>query len=365
MNVPFLNLHSSYLELKQEIDDSINRVMESGFYILGPEVEKFENEFANYVEAKYCIGVANGFDALYLSLLALNIKPGDEVIVPSNTYIATWLAVSKCGAIPIPVEPDINSYNIDAKAIESAITTKTKAIIPVHLYGKTVDLDAISVLAKKYDLKIIEDAAQAHGATYKGKKIGSHGDLVAWSFYPGKNLGAFGDGGCVSTNNEQLANKIRILGNYGSSIKYVNPLKGINSRLDPIQAGILRVKLKYLDEWNARREIVANKYLEGLNSCIDLSKFQNQLSTVWHLFVIEVQNREVIQKKLTRYGVGTQVHYPIPPHLQKAYSDLDFKMGDFPIAEKMSRTVLSLPIGPHMSDKEIDHVIDAVKNAIR
>ncbi len=264
MNVPFLDLKTPYYEIKEELDAAWHRVMASGWYVLGQEVESFEHEFAAYCEAKHCVGVGNGLDALYLILRAMEIGPGDEVIVPSNTYIATWLAVSMTGATPVPVEPDEVSYNIDPALIEAAITTRTKAILPVHLYGLPADLEPILKIASRHGLRVLEDAAQAHGARYKGKRIGAHGDAVAWSFYPGKNLGAFGDGGAVTTNDRHLAEKLRALRNYGSRVKYVNEVKGVNSRLDPLQAAVLRVKLKYLDEWNERRKRVASLYLERL-----------------------------------------------------------------------------------------------------
>ena len=260
----FLICVHAYLELKPEIDAAVARVLDSGWYILGPEVEAFENEYATYCQAEHCVGLADGLDALHLGLKALGVGPGDEVIVPSNTYIATWLAVSQCGAIPVPVEPDERTYNINPDLIEQAITKRTKVILPVHLYGQPADMDPILAIAKKHGLYVLEDGAQAHGAEYKGRKIGAHGDIVTWSFYPGKNLGALGDGGAITTNNAELADKIRVLRNYGSRVKYVNEVQGCNSRLDPIHAAVLRVKLKYLDEWNARRAALAEQYLQGL-----------------------------------------------------------------------------------------------------
>jgi dTDP-4-amino-4,6-dideoxygalactose transaminase len=260
MSVPFLDLKAGYTELQPEIDAAIKRVLESGWYILGEEVNIFEQEYAAYCEAKHCVGVANGLDALHLALLALGVGAGDEVIVPSNTYIATWLAVSQCGATPVPVEPDAATYNIDPARIEAVITPRTKVILPVHLYGQPADMDPILSIARKHGLKVLEDGAQAHGARYKGKKVGAHGDVVAWSFYPGKNLGAYGDGGAITTDDAEIAERIRVLRNYGSSVKYVNEVKGFNSRLDPLQAAALRVKLKKLDEWNKRRTVVAQRY---------------------------------------------------------------------------------------------------------
>ena len=358
MNVPFLDLRAAYLELKDEIDEAVARVLNSGWYILGEEVEAFETEWASYCSAKHCVGVANGLDALHLSLLALGIGPGDEVIVPSNTFIATWLAVSYCGARPVPVEPDERTYNIDSRLIEQAITEHTKAILPVHLYGQPADLDPILEMAKRHQLYVVEDAAQAHGAHYKGKKIGSHGDLVTWSFYPGKNLGAMGDGGAVTTNNGQLAEKLRILRNYGSKEKYVHIKRGFNSRLDPLQAAVLRVKRKHLDEWNERRMKVAAQYIDHLGSYPNCNvPFTPEWATpCWHLFVIRHPNRDTLQRRLTKAGVGTLIHYPIPPHLQGAYREFDFAPGSFPIAEQLAREVLSLPIGPHCQTKNIKNI---------
>ena len=258
MTVPFLDLQAGYLELKEEIDAAVARVLQSGWYILGPEVSAFEEEFASYCGADHCIGVGNGLEALHLALLAMGIGPGHEVIVASNTFIATWLAVSMAGAVPVPVEPDPATHNLDPGRMEAAITERTKAILPTHLYGQPADLDPILDIARRHGLKVLEDAAQAHGARYKGKRVGGHGDAVAWSFYPGKNLGAFGDGGAVTTNDADLASRIRTLGNYGSREKYVNEVRGFNSRLDPLQAAVLSVKLRYLDEWNARRRAVAS-----------------------------------------------------------------------------------------------------------
>jgi len=361
MNVSFLDLKASYYELKEELNSAWHRVMESGWYILGQEVESFEHEFAAYCEAKHCVGVGNGLDALYLILRAMEIGPGDEVIVPSNTYIATWLAVSMTGATPVPVEPDEVSYNIDPALIEAAITTRTKAILPVHLYGLPAALEPILKIARRHGLRVLEDAAQAHGARYKGKRIGAHGDAVAWSFYPGKNLGAFGDGGAVTTNDRHLAEKLRALRNYGSRVKYVNEVKGVNSRLDPLQAAVLRVKLKYLDEWNERRKRVASLYLERLaGKKLILPVVGEGAVPAWHLFVVRSPERDDLQKRLTEAGIDTLIHYPIPPHLQGAYSEIGHGEGSFPLAEIISREVLSLPIGPHLSSEEVQRVISAI-----
>jgi len=361
MKVPFLDLLTSYLELKPEIDTAVARVLDSGWYILGSEVEAFESEFAEYCETEYSIGVGNGLDALHLALLAMDVGPGDEVIVPSNTYIATWLAVSQCGATPVPVEPNKHTYNIDPTLIEDAITSRTKVILPVHLYGQPADLDLILEIARQYNLRVLEDGAQAHGARYKNRRIGGHGDAVAWSFYPGKNLGALGDGGAVTTNDPDIADRIRVLRNYGSRVKYVNEVQGFNSRLDPLQAAVLRIKMKYLDEWNSRRKEIVSKYLEGFASLdLVLPYVPDWADSAWHLFVVRVQKREKLQGELARLGIATMIHYPIPPHLQAAYSTLEFKHGDFPLAESMADEVLSLPMGPHMPQDQVNKVLDVL-----
>jgi dTDP-4-amino-4,6-dideoxygalactose transaminase len=355
--IPFLDLQSSYQELKSEIDAAVSRVLVSGCYILGPEVEAFETEYAAYCEVNHAVGVANGLDALYLSLLAMDVGPGDEVIVPSNTYIATWLAVSHCGAKPVPVEPDINTYNIDPERIEAAITNRTKVILPVHLYGQPADLDRILYIASKHGLRVLEDAAQAHGANYKGRRIGSHGDAVAWSFYPGKNLGALGDGGSVTTNDPVIAERVRTLRNYGSQIKYVNDVKGFNSRLDPLQAAVLRVKLKYLENWNKRRKSIARSYLEGLStSSFKLPHIPNWADPVWHLFVIRSTQRDKLVSRLNSEGIASLIHYPIPPHLQNAYK-MDISL---PKAEILAGEVLSLPIGPQLNMQSVDKIIETL-----
>jgi dTDP-4-amino-4,6-dideoxygalactose transaminase len=356
--VPFLDLRAAYLELKAEIDDAIARVCDSGRYILGPEVEAFEAEFAAYCEAKFAVGVANGLDALHLALRCLGVAPGDEVIVPSNTFIATWLAVSQCGATPVPVEPDERTHNINPALIESAITPRTRAIIPVHLYGQPADLDPILAIARTHGLYVLEDAAQAHGARYKGKRIGAHGDAVAWSFYPGKNLGALGDGGAVTTNDPQIADRIRVLRNYGSREKYVNETRGFNSRLDPLQAAILRVKLAHLDEWNARRAKIAERYRQGLAEArLVLPYVPDWAEPVWHLYVVRCAKRHSFQSALAESGVSSSIHYPIPPHLQQAYRQAGYPRGSLPVAESMATEVLSLPIGPHLSDSDLIEII--------
>ena len=350
MQIPFLDVGAAYKELKPEIDAAIARVLDSGWYILGPEVEAFEEEWAQYCEAKHAIGVANGLDALHLALLAMGVGPGDEVIVPSNTYIATWLAVSQCGAKPVPVEPIEATYNIDPARIEVAITPRTKVILPVHLYGQPADIDPILTIARKHGLRVLEDAAQAHGARYKGRRIGAHGDAVAWSFYPGKNLGALGDGGAVTTNDAELADRIRVLRNYGSRVKYVNEVQGYNSRLDPIQAAVLRVKLRHLDEWNDRRRKIAGHYLDGLaGSGLVLPHVPEWADPVWHLFVVRHAKRDALLKRLSEAGVGSLIHYPIPPHRQAAYAGEGFMADAYPIATTMANEVISLPIGPQMN----------------
>jgi len=365
MKIPFLDLKANFRDLKEEINEAVNRVFMSGQYIGGPEVELFESEFSAYCGSSEAIGVANGLEALQLCLRAMDVGPGDEVIVPSNTFIGTWLAVSHCGATIIPVEPDPLNFNIDINLIEAAITPKTKVIIPVHLYGHSADLDPILHIAKKYNLKVLEDAAQAHGASYRNKRIGAHGDAVAWSFYPGKNLGAMGDAGAVTTNNSELADKIRTLRNYGSKVKYKNEIQGFNSRLDPVQAAILRIKLKYLDQWNNRRKKIANLYQDNLASCgLTLPQISEWTDTSWHLYVVMHPLRNEIQKNLLNKGIETMIHYPIPPHLQKAYENLNYKKGNFPISEFIHDQVLSLPISPFMTTKEVEFAVQEIKKTV-
>lgn len=363
--IPFLDLKAAYHELKQELDVAIARVVSSGWFIGGSEVEQFEADYATYCGATYTVGVANGLDALHLALRAMGVGPGDEVIVPSNTYIATWLAVSQCGATPVPVEPDAHTYNIDPARIEVAITTRTKVILPVHLYGQPADMDPILAIARKHGLKVLEDGAQAHGAKYKGKRLGAHGDAVAWSFYPGKNLGAMGDGGAVTTNDAQLADRIQVLRNYGSRVKYVNVVQGYNSRIDPLQAAILGVKLKHLDQWNARRSAIAAQYKVGLADCgLTLPFVPVWAEPVWHLYPVLSPQRDTLQRALARLGVGTLIHYPIPPHLQDAYSHLKYDTGRMTIAERIHSTELSLPMGPHLEAISVLRVIDACKKSV-
>jgi dTDP-4-amino-4,6-dideoxygalactose transaminase len=362
MKVPFLDLKAPYLELKVELDAAYQRVMDSGWYILGREVEAFEEEFATYCETKYCIGVGNGLESLHLILRAMEIGAGDEVIVPANTYIATWLAVSYAGATPILVEPDIKTYNIDPDKIEAAITSRTKAIIAVHLYGQPADMDAINAIAHRYNIKVIEDAAQSHGARYKGRRVGSLGYAAGFSFYPGKNLGAFGDGGAVTTSDANLADKIRLLRNYGSRVKYENDVKGFNSRLDELQAAFLRVKLAKLDEWNERRTLAAQYYLERLsNTDLKLPYVPEWAKPVWHLFVITHPQREQLKNHLYTAEIGSLIHYPIPPHLSEAYIDKRWNRGLLPITENISTQIISLPIGPHISNNLLERVIEVLQ----
>ena len=349
-------------ELRADIDSAIARVLDSGYFLLGKELESFEREFAEYTGAKHCIGVGNGLEALILSLKALGVRAGDEVIVPSNTYIATWLAVSYCGARPVPVEPDERTYNIDPGKIEAAITKHTKGILPVHLYGQPADIGRIREIARKHDLWILEDAAQAHGARYRGKRAGGLGNIAGWSFYPGKNLGALGDGGAVTTDSDELADRVRVLRNYGSRIKYLNEVKGVNSRLDEIQAAILRVKLRHLDQWNGRRLTIAAQYHEGLkHSGLVLPHVPEWADAVYHLFVVRSKRRDALRQHLENVGIGALIHYPIPPHLQNAYKDMAMRPGSLPISERIHEEVLSLPIGPHLAESQADTVIRAIQ----
>ncbi len=359
--IPFLDLLAPREELRAEIDAAVARVLDSGWYILGKEVEDFEAEYAAFCDAEHAVGLANGLDALHLALRAMDVGPGDEVIVPSNTYIATWLAVSQCGATPVPVEPVEGTYNLDPARIEAAITSRTKVILPVHLYGQPADMDPILDIARRHGLRVLEDGAQAHGARYKGRRIGAHSDVVAWSFYPGKNLGALGDGGAITTNDAALAERIRVLRNYGSRTKYVNEIKGYNSRLDPLQAAVLRVKLAHLDAWNERRRAIAHRYLDALPaSGLVLPEVPNWADPVWHLFVVRTAERDALQARLSAAGIGSLIHYPIPPHRQHAYADGGFSPGDFPLVSRMAEEVLSLPIGPHLGATDVDRIIDVL-----
>lgn len=362
MTVSFLDLRAAEQELAAEIEDAILRVARSGRYIGGQEVERFEEEFASYCKAGHCVGVGTGLDALHLILRAMDIGQGDEVIVASNGFIATLLAVSATGATPVLIEPDPATHNLDPERIEAAITPRTKVILPTHLYGQPADLNPLLDLARRHGVKLVEDAAQAHGARYKGCRIGAHGDAVAWSFYPGKNLGAFGDGGAVTTNDAALADRVRVLGNYGSRTKYVNEVRGFNSRLDPIHAAVLSVKLRHLDEWNTRRAAAAAQYAEQLSRAggVILPHIPNWAEPAWHLFVIRSKRRDALISHLAGAGIESLIHYPIPPHLQAAYADLAIPRGSLPIAEQLAGEVLSLPIGPHLSAGQISEVCSAI-----
>lgn len=361
MKVPFLDLKTPHHELQVELDEAFHRIRESGWFIMGPELEAFETEFAQYCEVKYCVGVGNGLEALHLLLRAYNIGPGDEVIVPSNTFIATWLAVTQCGAIPVPVEPDIITYNINPALIGAAITSRTRAILPVHLYGQPADMDLINEIAAKHGMVVIEDAAQAQGARYKGRRTGSLGHAAGTSFYPGKNLGALGDGGAVLTNDQAIADKVRRLRNYGSDVKYHHDVLGYNSRLDELQAALLRVKLAKLDEWNRRRAEIAKDYMQQLKSSdLVLPSVPSYADPVWHLFVVRSAQRDALQARLRACDVDTMIHYPIPPHQQKCYGNRAW--GALPISERLAREVLSLPMYPSMGEDDVAHVVHAMQN---
>lgn len=361
-NVPFLELAPIYEELRNEIDAAALRVLHSGWFVGGPESDRFEAAFAAYTGAAYAVGVGNGLDALHLVLRAMDVGPGDEVIVASNSFIATMLAVSMTGAKPVMIEPNPTTYNIDHSLLEDAITSRTKVILPTHLYGQPADIDALLEITRRHGIRLVEDAAQAHGARYRGRRVGAHGDAVCWSFYPSKNLGAAGDGGGVTTNDPTLAERVRTLGNYGSAQRYVNIVKGMNSRLDPLHAAIMDVKLPHLDAWNARRARIAARYLEGLQNCgLVLPHVPDWASPAWHLFVVHTPHRDALRTALAAEGVATQIHYPIPPHRQAAYAELGLTEGSFPIAERLAAETVSLPIGPHMPDANVDRVIDAIR----
>ncbi|MCP4081905.1 MAG: DegT/DnrJ/EryC1/StrS family aminotransferase [Planctomycetaceae bacterium] len=357
----FSDLAPTYFEIKDEIDFAINRALSSGWYIGGAEVSGFEKKWATYCDASRCVGIANGLDALTIALKALDIGSGDAVIAPSNTYIASWLAISNVGATVQPVEPNALTHNIDAAMIEKAITPATRAIMPVHLYGQPVDLDPILEVARRHNLLVIEDAAQAHGACYKGQRIGAHSDVVCWSFYPTKNLGAFGDAGAVTTNNIELADRIRCLANYGSNEKYINVEQGVNSRLDPLQAAVLSVKLNHLDTWTDRRRTLAQRYSEQLEDCrLTLPIVPEWADPVWHLYVVRSHERDRLQSCLQDLGIGTLIHYPIPPHMQKAYGNMGIAPDALPVANSLAQEVLSLPMGPHLTTEQQTGVIRAI-----
>ena len=363
--IPFLDLQSINRRSRDELVDAFARVLDSGWYVLGEEVRQFEAEYATYCQADHCVGVANGLEALSLTLRAMGVGPGDEVIVPSNTYIATWLAVSHVGATPVPVEPDDRSYNLDPQRVAAAITPRTKAMMPVHLYGQPADMGPLLTLARKARLWVLEDGAQAHGAVYQGRRLGAHGDAVAWSFYPGKNLGALGDGGAITTGNSALADRLRALRNYGSIRKYHNEEIGFNSRLDELQAALLRVKLPLLDAGNQHRATLAAQYLGGLVNVpgLTLPWVAPDVQPVWHLFVVRHAQRDALARLLAEAGIGTVIHYPVAPHLQPAYASLNMTTGCLPTSEMLHAQVLSLPIGPTQTEAQTDEVIRAVREA--
>lgn len=368
VKVPFQDFRAPYLELKDELDTAYQRFMESGWFVLGKETAAFEEEYAVYCEAAHCVGVSNGLEALHLALRAMGIGAGDEVIVPSNTYIATWLAVTQAGGVPVAVEPDPTTYNIDPARIEEAITPRTKAILAVNLYGQPCDYDSILAIARKHGLKFAIDNAQSHGAFYKGRRVGGIADIECHSFYPSKNLGAYGEAGSITTQDADLADKVRVLRNYGSRVRYHNEVPGYNSRIDELQAAFLRVKLRKLDEWNARRGMIADQYLSQLStleSQLVLPDVPSWTSPVWHLFVVRHPQRDALQQHLSDQGIQTIIHYPIPPHLSGAYSDLRPTASDvwhLPIAEQLANEVLSLPIGSHTAPKHVEVVCLALRS---
>jgi len=362
--VTFLDVGATYRELRAEIDAAVARVLASGWYLIGAELDAFEREYAAYVGATHCIGVANGLDALELSLRALGVGPGDEVIVPSNTYIATWLAVTAVGARIVAVEPDPRTLNLDPERVADAITPRTRVLLPVHLYGAPADMRALATIAADRGVHVLADAAQAHGARIDGRPVGAFGDVAAWSFYPSKNLGAFGDAGAITTDDAALADRLRVLRNYGARSKYVNEVRGTNSRMEELHAAMLRVKLQRLDAWNARRTAQAALYASLLaDRPVVLPDVPAWAESCWHLFVVRSAERDALQARLRARGVETLIHYPIPPHLQAAYADLGLAEGAFPISEQIHREVLSLPIGPHLTEEQIGYVAACVLDA--
>lgn len=365
--VPFLDFRAAYDELRDELDAAYHRFMESAWYVLGAEVSGFEADYARFCEAAHAVGVASGLDALQLALRALAIGPGDEVIVPSNTYIATWLAVTHVGATPVAVEPDPLTCNLDPSRTEAAITRKTKAVLAVNLYGQPCDYDALLAITRRHRIQLVCDNAQAQGARYKGRRVGGIADIECHSFYPSKNLGAYGEAGAVTTHDGAVAERVRLLRNYGSRVRYRNETVGYNSRLDELQAAFLRVKLRHLDAWNARRTLIAERYLSVLGSppsVLSLPHVPAWASPVWHLFVIRHPRRDALRQHLAGLGIETLIHYPIPPHLSGAYQPLGLRPGSFPIAERLAGEVLSLPIGPHMPPRHLELTCDAVNSGI-
>lgn len=361
MEIPFVDLRAQYRQIQNEVDPAVLAVMQRGDFILGGAVTEFEKAFAAYCGARYCIGVDSGYSALELIIRAYDIGPGDEVITAANTFIATTLGISNAGATPVLVDCDPETYNIDVNKIEAAITPRTKAIMPVHLYGQPADMDAIRAIARKHNLYVFEDAAQASGARYKGRMAGSLGDAAAFSFYPGKNLGAYGDGGAVTTNDADVAEKIRLLRNIGQKVKYFHEVKGYNSRLDTMQAAVLGVKLPYLDEWNASRRRAAGTYADLLADLpLVTPTTADYVEHIFHLYVVRVSDREALMEHLKKAGIATGLHYPIPIHLQPAYAELGYKRGDFPITEAYAETIVSLPIFPELDDEKVAYVANAI-----
>ncbi len=360
--IKFLDFTYMNAQVREAMLQQFEKVFDSQLYILGDRVKQFEKIYADANEVKHCVGVANGLDALILCLKALDIKAGDEVIVPSNTYIASWLAVSYVGATPVPVEPNENTFNISPEKIKAAITKKTKAIMPVHLYGQACEMDAIMKIAEENNLYVVEDNAQAQGSSYNGKLTGSYGHINATSFYPGKNLGAYGDAGAVTTTDDELAEKVKVLRNYGSQKKYFNEIKGVNSRLDELQAAFLSVKINYLAQWNAERNTIAAWYNEGLSSKknISIPQLAEGATSNYHLYVIRTEKRDALAEHLKKNGIGSLIHYPVPPHMQEAYRELGYKNGDFPLAEKIAATCLSLPIYPGMKKEYVERVVNCI-----
>jgi dTDP-4-amino-4,6-dideoxygalactose transaminase len=362
MQVPFLDLRTAQMEVRKDLKDAAARVIDSGRYVLGPEVAAFEEEYADYVSAKHCVGMSNGLDALRLTLRALGVSMGTAVVTPANTFIATWLAITDCAGEIVPAEPAEDTFNIDGTNVVAHMGTTTRVVLPVHLYGHPAEMTSIMDVARAHHAFVLEDAAQAQGAKHRGQRIGAIGDATAWSFYPAKNLGACGDAGAVTTNDDGLAQELRLLRNYGSTSKYLNDLQGFNARLDELQAAILRVQLTRLEENNARRREIAQRYSEGLaDAPIQLPSEAPWATHVWHQYVIRHPSRDGLQKALARLGVETLIHYPVPPHLQKAYAALGYRPGAFPITERIHQQVLSLPIGGHLSDAQVDYTIDAVR----
>ncbi len=361
--IPFLDLLGPNSECRAELDEAYRRFMDSGWYVLGDEVRSFESEYASYCEARYCVGVGHGLDAIRLALNVFDVGPGDEVIVPTNTYIATWIAVTQAGATPVPVEPEINSFNMNPEKISNAINKKTKVILPVNLYGHPCDYDPILAIAKNKKLNVIIDNAQAQGARYNGRRVGGIADIECHSFYPSKNLGAYGEAGAVTTNDPDIADRVKVLRNYGSRIRYCNEEIGYNSRLDELQAAFLRVKLRHLDEWNARRAVVARTYSNGLAKIakVTIPRTSPESEHVWHQFVIRIHERDELQKYLTANDIQTLIHYPTPPHKSEAYSNLGFSSAQFPLAEELASSILSLPISPFTNLSDCELIVDRIK----